>query len=75
MRDEAGRKGNNEAVGVGARRCRDAEGVSIEIRPEPTPEEREAILRALAGLDGRKDGASAWWEAGIRESFEDDDLH
>jgi hypothetical protein len=74
MGDEAGRKSDGEAVRVGARRCRDAEGVSIEIRPEPTPEEREAILRALAALDDRKQGASAWWEAGIRESFEDDDV-
>jgi hypothetical protein len=75
MRDEAEHKGDSEAVGVGARRGRDAEGVSVEIRPEPTAEEREAILRALAALDGRTDGgSSAWWEAGIRESFEDDAL-
>jgi hypothetical protein len=74
MVDEAGGRSDSEAVRVGARRCRDAEGVSIEIRPEPTPEEREAILRALAALDDRKQGASAWWEAGIRESFEDDDV-
>jgi hypothetical protein len=72
MRDEAGRKGDGDAVGVGAGRRRDAEDVSIEIRPEPTPEERQAILRALVALDGRDDGASAWWEAGVREAIEED---
>jgi hypothetical protein len=45
----------------------------VEIRPEPTPEEREAILRALAELDGHENGSSAWWEAGIREALEDDE--
>jgi hypothetical protein len=30
MRDEAERKGDSEAVGLGARRCRDAEGVTWE---------------------------------------------
>jgi hypothetical protein len=74
MRDEAEHKRESEGVGVGAWRCPDAEGVSVEIRPEPTPEEREAILRALAALDGRADGSSAWWQAGVRESVEDDDL-
>ena len=74
MRDEAEHKRDSEGVGVGARRGRDAEGVRVEIRPEPTPEEREAILRALAALDGREGGSSAWWQAGVRESVEDDDL-
>ena len=43
--------------------------MGVEIRPEPTSEEREAILRALAGLDadGRR---SAWWEAGVFEAAE-----
>ena len=31
MRDEAEHKGDSKAVGIGARRCRDAEGV----RPKP----------------------------------------
>ena len=48
--------------------------MAVEIRPEPTPEEREAIVRALAALDGRGDHVSAWWEAGVRESVEDEDL-
>ena len=43
----------------------------VEISPEPTPEEREALLRALAALDGWADGGSAWWEAGIRETVEE----
>jgi len=47
--------------------------MTVEITPEPTPEEREAILRALAVLDGPASGSSAWWEAGIREAVEDDE--
>jgi len=46
--------------------------VDVEISPEPTPEEREALLAALAGLNGGAGGGSAWWEAGIRESVEDE---
>ena len=44
----------------------------VEITPEPTPEEREALLQAVAELDGRGNGGSAWWEAGIREAVEDE---
>jgi hypothetical protein len=46
--------------------------VEVEIRPEPSPEEREALLQALAVADGAGDEASPWWEAGIREAVEDD---
>jgi hypothetical protein len=46
-----------------------------EIRPEPTPEERAAILVALERLLGDDSGApadrSAWREAGIRENVGD----
>ena len=44
--------------------------MAVEISPEPTPEEREAQLRALAALDGDGDdrGTSAWWHAGIVEA-------
>lgn len=42
------------------------------ISPEPTPEEREALLAALAALDGDSHGPSAWWEAGIREAVDED---
>jgi hypothetical protein len=45
--------------------------MAVEIRPEPTPEEREAILRALAELDGGGQARSGWWEAGVREALED----
>ena len=46
--------------------------MTIEITPEPTPEEREAILRALATLNGAADrgGSSAWWRAGILEAVD-----
>ena len=44
---------------------------SLEISPEPTPEEREALQLALSTLDAPAAG-SAWWEAGARESVEDD---
>jgi hypothetical protein len=43
--------------------------MGAEIRPEPTPEEREAILRALAELDGETEEAE-WWAAGVREVVE-----
>jgi hypothetical protein len=39
----------------------------IEIRPEPTSEEREAIVRALAELEDEM-RPSEWWRAGVRES-------
>ena len=44
--------------------------MGVEIKPEPTPEEREAILRALAALGGNEEQASAWWQAGLREAVE-----
>jgi len=43
--------------------------MGAEIRREPTPEEREAILRALAELDGETEEAE-WWAAGVREVVE-----
>jgi hypothetical protein len=48
--------------------------VTVRITPEPAPEEREALLRALADLDhARGDGGgSAWWQAAIREAVEDE---
>ena len=41
----------------------------LEIKPEPTPEEREAIMRALAEQDGAAEPA-AWWRAGVREAVD-----
>jgi hypothetical protein len=40
--------------------------MEVRIEPEPSPEEREAILRALARVhaDERRD-ASAWWREGL----------
>jgi hypothetical protein len=49
--------------------------MELEIRPEPTPEERAAILVALERLfsDGAAPPAyrSAWREAGIRENLDE----
>jgi hypothetical protein len=45
--------------------------VDVEISPELTPEEREALLAVLAQR-GEAREASAWWEAGVRESVEEE---
>jgi len=48
-------------------------GTHVEITPEPTHEERAAILAALDRIragDERRPGA--WWEAGLRESLIDE---
>jgi hypothetical protein len=43
--------------------------VELEITPEPSPAEREALVRALAELlEPPGDGRSAWWRAGVLES-------
>jgi hypothetical protein len=46
--------------------------VQVEFTPEPSPEERDALLHALAALDGPDQDGSAWWQAGIRESVEEE---
>jgi hypothetical protein len=47
--------------------------VEREWRPEPTPEEREALDRALARLLAEGgETRTAWWREGIRESVEPD---
>jgi hypothetical protein len=49
-------------------------GTHLEITPEPTPEERAAILAALDRIEAdaqRRPGA--WWEAGLRENVLDED--
>jgi len=49
-------------------------GVNVEITPEPTPEERAAILAALEQVRAAEArGPGAWWEAGLRESVGDED--
>ena len=47
--------------------------MDVEITPEPSAEEREALLRALAGAELPGNPESAWWQAGVRESVEGDD--
>ena len=46
--------------------------MTVQITPEPAPEEREALLRALDAPDDAGDRASAWWRAGIREAVEEE---
>jgi hypothetical protein len=48
--------------------------VELEISPEPSPEEREAIAAALAELE--EQGAPSrgpWWTAGLPAEEEDED--
>ena len=52
--------------------------MQLEITPEPTPDERKAIAKAIAALvaeDGRPAGGSrgVWWREGLREAVEDED--
>ena len=48
-----------------------------EIVPEPTPEEREAIERALgAARTAERADRGEWWRQGLRESLGwDEELH
>jgi hypothetical protein len=47
--------------------------VELDWRPEPTPEEREALERALERLLAeRADPRSAWWREGVLESVSDE---
>ena len=49
-------------------------GTHIKITPELTPEERAAIVAALEQLAAVEAcGPGAWWEAGLRESVDDDE--
>lgn len=44
-------------------------GSHFEITPEPTAEERAAILAALDEIRAEEArGPGAWWEAGLQES-------
>ncbi|MGH3017022.1 MAG: hypothetical protein ACRDLU_01450 [Gaiellaceae bacterium] len=48
--------------------------MDIEIRPEPSPEERAAIEAAVAGLlAGTGENHSAWWHAGLLDAVELDE--
>ena len=45
--------------------------MAYEFTPEPTPEEREALERALEGVaEETPDPRGAWWRAGLRESLD-----
>ena len=46
--------------------------MDVEITPAPTADEREALLQALAALNGKHDEPPAWWQAGAREAVEDE---
>ena len=53
--------------------------MDVEITPEPTPAEREALQLALGRMladegEGatKNPGASAWWRAGVWENVETD---
>lgn len=42
----------------------------MEITPEPSPEEREAIERALAKLlEEHREQRSNWWREGVAENL------
>ncbi|HST24765.1 MAG TPA: hypothetical protein VLJ76_02125 [Gaiellaceae bacterium] len=48
-------------------------GTHIEITPEPTAEERAAIVAALERVAADHENAPGpWWAAGLRESVFDD---
>jgi hypothetical protein len=48
-------------------------GSHFEITPEPTAEERAAILAALEQLQADERAPGRWWEAGVRESIQGDE--
>src|SRR5207253_2056245 len=48
-------------------------GMELEITPEPTPEERAAIVAALEQVLVAEDGTTdpgRWWEAGLRDGLD-----
>jgi hypothetical protein len=48
------------------------QGVEAVIRPEPTTEERDAIIAALAReKDDAPDPRGAWWRLGVQEALAD----
>ncbi len=47
--------------------------MTFALTPEPTPEEREALTRALGEAAVDAPAGSAWWAAGIREAIDETD--
>lgn len=47
--------------------------MELEISPEPSPEDRQAIAAALAELKEKEAGRGPWWEAGLPAEEEDED--
>jgi hypothetical protein len=48
--------------------------MNVEISPEPTPEERAAIVAALEQLRSEEErGPGRWWETGLRENVDEED--
>jgi hypothetical protein len=48
--------------------------MDLEITPEPTPEERDAIACALAELAAtRRPSPGEWWRQGLIEAVEDEE--
>ena len=44
--------------------------MELEVSPEPPPEEREALERALARLLAKPpDERGAWWRRGVEENL------
>lgn len=43
--------------------------MTVEIEPPPAPDEREALLRALAELQERE-ADTQWWRAGVAEAVD-----
>jgi hypothetical protein len=48
--------------------------MNVEITPDPTPEERAAIVAALEQLRAEEErGLGPWWETGLRENVGEED--
>jgi hypothetical protein len=49
--------------------------MNVEITPEPTPEERAAIVAAVEQLRAEEEerGPGGWWETGLRENVDEED--
>jgi hypothetical protein len=48
--------------------------VDIEVVPEPDPELREAVERALTDVREKDTADESWWRAGVLENLELSDL-